>query len=83
MALCQGSRAQMVTFFVFTYIWQEDVAKISKALKALHHVNPARANNRVRKRNHHSILYHFSITINLHLASFSRQNTLKKNQQVK
>ena len=44
MAQCQGSRTQMVTFLVFNYIWQEDVAKISRALKALHHVNLARAN---------------------------------------
>ena len=46
MAQCQGPRAQMVRhFFVFTYIRQEDVAKILKvpAAPAPRNVNPARA----------------------------------------
>ena len=44
MAQCQqGPRAQMVRLFlVFTYIWQEDVAKISKVPGAPRNVNPAR-----------------------------------------
>ena len=41
---CKGSRAQMVRLFlVFTYIWQENVAKISKVPRAPHNINLARA----------------------------------------
>ena len=36
-------RAQLVgVFLVFTYIWQEDVAKIPKVPLATRNVNPAR-----------------------------------------
>ena len=36
-------RAQIVELFlVFTYIWQEDIAKISKEPEAPRNVNPAR-----------------------------------------
>ena len=43
MAQCQGPCAQMVRLFlVFTYIWQEDAAKISKVPEASRNVNPAR-----------------------------------------
>ena len=39
-----GFRAQMLRLFlVFTYIWQEDVAKIRKVQGTLRKVNPARA----------------------------------------
>ena len=38
-----GPRTQMVRlFFIFTYIWQEDLAKISKLPGAQCNVNPAR-----------------------------------------
>ena len=38
-----GPRAQRVSiFWVFTYIWQEDVAKIPKVTEASQSVNPAR-----------------------------------------
>ena len=30
------------TFLVFTYIWQKDIAEISKVPRALRNVNPAR-----------------------------------------
>ena len=45
MAQCQGPRVYNdgKTFLVFTYIWQEDVAKIFKVLGASHNVNPARS----------------------------------------
>ena len=40
----KGPRAQMVRLFlVFTYIWQEDVAKIFKVPMSLRNVNLARA----------------------------------------
>ena len=39
-----GPRAQMIRLFLaFTYIWQEDFAKISKVPGALSNVNPARS----------------------------------------
>ena len=38
-----GPHAQMVRlFFFFTYIWQEDLAKIPKVPGAQREVNPAR-----------------------------------------
>ena len=39
-----GPRAQMVRLFfiIFTYIWQEDLAKIPKVPGAQRDVNPAR-----------------------------------------
>ena len=38
-----GPRPQMVRlFFIFTYIWQEELAKIPKVPGAQHDVNPAR-----------------------------------------
>ena len=38
-----GPRAQMVRlFFIFTYTWQEDLAKIPKVPEAQRDVNPAR-----------------------------------------
>ena len=44
MALCQKPRAQMVRLFlIFSYIWQEDVAKLPKVPGALRNINPARA----------------------------------------
>ena len=44
MTQCQGPSAQMVKIFLaFTYIWQEDFAKISKVPGALSNVNPARS----------------------------------------
>ena len=60
-------------FLVFTSIWQEDAAKIPKVPGAPR-IRPG--NNMVSKRNH--LMYHFSITIHLHLASFYAQNTFKK-----
>ena len=67
---------QMITLFlVFTYIWQEDVAKISKISGAPRNVIRT-GNTMVTKRNH--LLYHFSTIVHLHLASFYAQNTLKK-----
>ena len=39
------------------------------------------ANTIVSRLNH--LLYHFQITMNLHLASLTRQNTLEKNYQGK
>ena len=40
----KGFRAQMVRLFlVFTYIWQEDVAKIFKVSRAPHNINLGRA----------------------------------------
>ena len=41
MAQCQGPRAQMVR--LFTYFWQEDVAKITEVPGLRRNVNPARA----------------------------------------
>ena len=42
MAQCQGPRAQIVEpFLVFTYIWQEDVAKIPYLPGVKRNVNPA------------------------------------------
>ena len=63
MAECQVPRAQIERlFFVFTYIWQEDAAKIPK-------VSSAPGNNNVRRISH--LLRHFSTgTIHLHLANF-------------
>ena len=38
-----GPQAQMVRLFlIFTYIWQEDLAKIPKVPRARRNVNPAR-----------------------------------------
>ena len=37
-----GPHAQMVRLFFFTYIWQEDLAKIHKVPGAQRNVNPAR-----------------------------------------
>ena len=37
-----GPRAQMVRLFFFTYIWQEDLAKIPKVPGAQRDVYPAR-----------------------------------------
>ena len=58
-----GAHDTMVKlFFIFIYIWQEDVTKISKA-------QGAPGNNMVSRRNH--LLYYFSIgSIHLHLANF-------------
>ena len=71
-----GPRVQMVRLFlVFTYIWQEDVAKITKVPGATRNVNPAEI-NMVSERNH--LMYGFSTTIHLHLASFYSQNTFEK-----
>ena len=44
MAQCQGPRVQKhgKTFLVFTYIWQEDIAKIFKVPGSPLNVNPAR-----------------------------------------
>ena len=40
----KGLHAQMVRLFlVFTYVWQEDVAKIFKVPRAPHNINLARA----------------------------------------
>ena len=44
-------------FLVYTYVWQEDVAKISKVPGAPRNVNPGLGNNMVIKRNH--LLYAF------------------------
>ena len=44
----KGLRAQMMRLFlVFTYIWQEDVAKIFKVPRAPHNINLARAITRL------------------------------------
>ena len=77
MAQCQWPRAHMVKLFlVFTYIWQEDLAKIFKKPGPWRNVNPA-PGYMFRGRNH--LLYHFSITIHLStLPVFTQQNTLKK-----
>ena len=40
-------RAQMVRLLVFTYIWQEDVAKIFKVPRAPHNINLPRAITRL------------------------------------
>ena len=54
-------RSDGKTFFlVFTYIWQEDVAKISKMPKATHNINPARAITGLVMVTI-ILLYHFSI----------------------
>ena len=63
---------------VFTYIWQEDVAKIPKVPGAPCNVNLEPAE--VCRRNH--LLYHFLITIHITLPVFKRQTTSGKNQQV-
>ena len=45
MTQCQGTRSQMVRLFlVFTYIWPEDFAKISKVPRAPINVNSALSN---------------------------------------
>ena len=68
--------AQIAGFFlVFTYIWRKDVAEISY-VPGPAQCNSKSGNNMFTKRNH--ILYHFSITIHLHLASFYAQKTFKK-----
>ena len=82
MAQCPGPHSQMVRpfFLVFTYIWPEDVAKISKVSGAPQNVNLAPGNNMARKRNY--LLYHFSTTIHLHLASFcfEKKNQVEENE---
>ena len=68
MTHCQGSHAQMVRLFlVFTYILQEDVAKICIVLGARRNVNLARGYKMISKPN--QLLHHFSMTIHLHLAN--------------
>ena len=75
MAQYQGLRAQMVkTFLVFTYIWQEDVAKIPEIPRAqdnnILEVSWVPGNSIVSRRN--QVLFHFlKGTIHLHFASFS------------
>ena len=65
-----ASRSNGKTFFGFhPYIWQKDVAKISKVAKALHYVNPARVITGLVSVTI-ILLYHFSIFIHLDLASF-------------
>ena len=69
MAQCQGSRAQMMQICkIFTYIWQENVAKISEVPGAPRNVNPTSAITSFVGDNH--VLYYFSITIHLHIGSF-------------
>ena len=76
MAQCQRPRAQMVKLFlVFTYIWQEDFVINRKVPGTSCNVNPA-WNKMISYRNH--LLYHFSMTSHLHLASFYTQNTFEK-----
>ena len=59
----KGFRAQMVRLFlVFTYIWQEDVAKIFKVPRAPHNINLDRA-----------ITWLIGVTINC--AIFKQQST--------
>ena len=55
-------------FLVFTYIWQEDFAKIFKVPRAPHNINLAWAITWLVGVI--ILLYHFKITIHLHLASF-------------
>ena len=63
-------------FLVFTYIWQEDLSKISKVPGAPQ-CQSIPGNNVVGRRNH--LLYRFSIIIYLHLSSFfTGQNTFEK-----
>ena len=61
-------------FLVFTYIWQEDFAKISLVLKAPRKVNAVRLITWLVSVS----IYYFSITIQLHPASFYSTKYLKK-----
>ena len=54
----KGFRAQMVRLFlVFTYIWQEDAAKIFKVPRIPAQYKSGPSNNMLNRRNH--LLYHF------------------------
>ena len=77
---CQGPCAQMVPFLVVTYIWQEDVVIILK-IPGAQAMLIRHKNSTVSKRNH--VMYHFSITIHLHLASFYAQNIFEKTSKGK
>ena len=76
---CLGPRSQIVRlFWVFTCIWQKDVAKIFKDSWAPRNVNPAQAITWLASATVIS-LYHFSITIYLYLTSFLATKYFKKN----
>ena len=86
MAQCEGPCAQMVRpFLVFIYIWLEDIAKLPlnpQVQGASRNVNPAQFGRLLGETNTwlvgvNHLLYHFSITIRLHFASFYSKKYFK------
>ena len=64
-------------FLVFTYIWQEDVAKISEVPGAPRNVNPARAMTWLVGVTNYCTMFQQQFTYTLPV--FTRQYTFKKN----
>ena len=77
MKQCQGPAADSNTFFWSSSIFGRKMLRKSPKCQGTHAMYIRPGNNMVGKRNH--LLYHFSITIHLHLAGFHAQNTSKKN----
>ena len=61
---------------VFIYIRQEDIAKNPQSTRSPSQCKSSPGNNLVSRRNH--LLYHYSITIHLHHASFYADKLLLK-----
>ena len=75
---CQGPCVQNdgKTFLVFTYIWQEDIAKIFKVPGSRHDVNPARAIAWLVGVTNHCTMFQQQFTYILPV--FTRQYTFEK-----
>ena len=69
-------RSDGKTFFGLHLIWQQDGVKIPKVPAALAQCKSGPVNNMVSERNH--LLYYFSLTIQLYLASFFHDKILLK-----
>ena len=64
----RGPALRCKTFFGLYLFWQQDFAKIPKVPGALAQCQSGPGNDMVSKRNR--LLYYFSFTIHLYLASF-------------
>ena len=80
MAQCQGPFSQMVRLFFGLHIYLAKFCKIFRSTRGSRQCKSGPVNNMVGKRNY--LLYHFSVTILLHLDSFyaTINVLLKKNQ---
>ena len=84
--MAKAPRSNGKTLLVFTYVWQEDPAKIFKVPRAQHKVNPARSITRLVSASKYldtyisnHLWYHFSPTVHLHLARFYATTYLETN----